>query len=63
MVDKFRVVVECRHLDGVTLVLPCNWVVDGFCGVDGRKCSIRVLERIPSWLLHSKFMPLILLCL
>lgn len=41
-----RVVVECRHLNEVTLVLPCNWVFAGFCGVDARKCDIRVLERI-----------------
>lgn len=46
LVGKFKAVVECRHLDGVTLVLPCNCVVFGFCGVDGRLCSIKVLERL-----------------
>jgi len=29
---------QCRHRDVV--VLPCNWCVSGFCGVDARKCMI-----------------------
>jgi hypothetical protein len=30
----------CRHSDNVCL--PCNWVVDGFCGADGRVCKVVV---------------------
>ena len=29
---------KCRHRADV--VLPCNWVVKGFCGVDARECRI-----------------------
>lgn len=28
----------CRHFE--SKALPCNWVKDGFCGVDARRCII-----------------------
>lgn len=31
--------VVCRHFGG-RLVLPCIWVVEGFCGVDVLKCDM-----------------------
>jgi hypothetical protein len=35
--------VRCRCSGKVALELPCNWVKDGFCGVDARQCKI---ERV-----------------
>jgi hypothetical protein len=31
--------VECRRSYGIEL--PCNWVVNGFCGADAQPCEIR----------------------
>jgi hypothetical protein len=36
--DKFR----CRRFADKTL--PCNWVKDGFCGVDARRCVIEEVK-------------------
>jgi len=36
---KFQV--ECRH-GQFLLYLPCNWVKDGFCGADGKKCNAKI---------------------
>lgn len=41
-----KAVIFCRFRDKVTSVLPCNFVVSGFCGVDAKRCDIQVLERI-----------------
>ena len=33
--------VKCRHRAAFEVrFLPCNWVVKGFCGIDGRLCSL-----------------------
>jgi len=37
-----RLRVACRHLNG-TLTLPCNYVRDGFCGIDAHRCDIVIL--------------------
>lgn len=40
-----RYLVICRvHREPVRLVLPCNWVRDGFCGCDARPCDLEILE-------------------
>ena len=36
--DLRDVFCKCRHSDNVRL--PCNWVVDGFCGADGCLCKV-----------------------
>ena len=46
-VHLVRAVILCRqHEEKVTLILPCNWVLQGFCGVDCRPCDLSVLERV-----------------
>jgi hypothetical protein len=37
--------VECRHLKDVALELPCNYVKDGFCGIDGRRCNLVLVAK------------------
>ena len=39
---RVKYAVVCRHFEG-ELHLPCNWVKDGFCGVDAKKCDITIL--------------------
>jgi hypothetical protein len=39
---KFKV--SCRFKQEITLYLPCNWVKEGFCGINGKKCNIVILE-------------------
>jgi len=39
-VSRFKV--ECRNFSGV-LEIPCNWVKDGFCGIDAGKCNVVLL--------------------
>lgn len=42
-----KAVIFCRqHKAKVTLILPCNWVRSGLCGVDCRPCDLTVLERV-----------------
>lgn len=33
----------CRISDEVSV--PCNWVKDGICGADARKCELRASAR------------------
>ena len=40
VIDLRNVFGVCRHSDNVCL--PCNWVVSGFCGCDGRVCKVAV---------------------
>jgi len=41
--------VTCRHTETISLDtsirIPCNWVKDGFCGADGRKCAIMLARQ------------------
>jgi hypothetical protein len=40
-----NVVVHCRISGSKSkIVLPCNWVVVGFCGADGQSCKIEVTD-------------------
>jgi len=41
-----KAVIFCRYRDSVVASLPCNWVKEGFCGVDAKKCNIKILERV-----------------
>lgn len=34
--------VTCRHYEGA-LTLPCNYVKEGFCGIDACRCNIVIL--------------------
>lgn len=46
-VQLVRAVILCRHHEEkVSLVLPCNWVRQGFCGVDCLLCDLSVVERV-----------------
>lgn len=38
MGERFR----CRHVGDICL--PCNQVVNGFCGIDGRQCKVERLK-------------------
>jgi len=40
MKKKYRV--KCRYCVS-KLYLPCNWVKDGFCGVDAKKCDMVII--------------------
>jgi hypothetical protein len=40
VIDLGDVFGVCRFSDNVRL--PCNWVVDGFCGVNGCRCKVVV---------------------
>lgn len=39
-----KVVGICRISGNGKIVLPCNWVVSGFCGADGRGCRVEVVK-------------------
>jgi len=41
-----KAVIICRIRDMAEAVLPCNYVVNGFCGADGKKCDIAILEML-----------------
>jgi hypothetical protein len=31
----------CRYSDDIEL--PCDWMSDGFCGADARKCDVKAV--------------------
>jgi len=41
-----KVRVKCRINQNI--ILPCNWVKDGYCGGDGKPCQIEQMKGTDS---------------